>query len=95
MENRKLAYTELFVYQGIYRKNTRGRAYLIFRDSVGQRRIVRTTSKFDVANGQTVSVIGAIRNGWLIASRVIPRVAPRRKPGALFAARYPVDRPAA
>ncbi len=73
----KIAYKEQFVYQGIYRKNTRGRAYLIFKDRDRKRRIVRTSCKLDAANGQTVTIIGAIRAGRLIPHRVVPRVFPR------------------
>ncbi|MEQ9364564.1 MAG: hypothetical protein RIF32_09985 [Leptospirales bacterium] len=80
--NAKIAYQEQFVYQGIYRKNTRGRAYLIFKDRDRQRRIVRTSCKIDVRNGQNVTIIGAIRAGRLIPHRVVPRVFPRSARGA-------------
>ena len=79
MENQKIAYQEQFVYQGIYRKNTRGREYLIFRYRDRKRRIVRTSSKLNAQNGQNLTIIGAIRAGRLIANRVVAHVHPRAK----------------
>lgn len=77
----RIEYRDQFVYQGIYRKNTRGRAYLIFRDRNRERRIVRTSAKLSVENGQNVTIVGAIRSGRLIPGRVIPWVAPVAKRG--------------
>lgn len=76
-ENTKIAYQEQFVYQGIYRKNTRGRAYLIFRDRDRKQQIVRTSSKLNALNGQNITIIGAIRAGRLIPHRVVPHILPR------------------
>ncbi|MCR9143505.1 MAG: hypothetical protein NXI24_14750 [bacterium] len=76
-KNAKIAYSEQFVYQGIYRKNTRGRAYLIYKDGDRRRRIVRTSSKINALNGQNVTIVGAIRGGRLIAERVVAHVFPR------------------
>lgn len=77
----RIQYQDQFVYQGIYRKNTRGRAYLIFRDRNRERRIVRTSAKLAAENGQNVTIVGAIRAGRLIPGRVIPWVAPVAKRG--------------
>lgn len=69
---------EQIVIQGVYRRNTRGRSYLIFRDSSKIQRILPVSSKFPALNGQTITVIGTIVEGRLMADKIIPCVYPRR-----------------
>ncbi len=78
---------EQMIIEGIYRKNTRGRAYLIFHDAQQCRRIVRVSGKLDADNGQMVTVVGRLAEGRFVVTKLIPQVVPRRAVSAFQAGR--------
>lgn len=78
---------EQMIIEGIYRKNTRGRAYLIFQDAQQCRRIVRISGKLDADNGQAVTVVGSLAGGRFVVTKMIPHVVPRRPTGSYQAGR--------
>ena len=66
------------VIQGVYRKNTRGRAYLIYRDREGIVRGVRCSCKLDIPGGREITAVGVFRDGWFLIDRVVENIPPRR-----------------
>lgn len=67
-------------FLGIYRKNTKGRAYLIFDGAAGERRIVRASAKYGLQNGARVRAAGTVVGHRFFAEYVQEEVAPRRVP---------------
>ncbi|MCB1306850.1 MAG: hypothetical protein KDK30_01660 [Leptospiraceae bacterium] len=70
---------DTIVIQGVYRKNSRGRAYLFFKDRQRNLRIVRMSARTNIPNGQTITVIGSIQDGRLLASRIQSHNLPVKK----------------
>ncbi len=67
------------VIEGILKRNGGNRAYLIFRDSRGQSRIVRIRPVPDLRSGETVTVVGRFADRELVVERMHRRIFPRRQ----------------
>ncbi len=68
------------ILEGIVKKNTRGRAYLVYFTWQGARAILRLCGNLENAeNGETVTIIGRPQGVAFQVERVIPRRFPRRK----------------
>ena len=62
---------ERLILSGIYKKNTRGRAYLIFYNQDRSRSIYRISARLAAGNGSLIRIIGTIKNGWILVSKLI------------------------
>jgi len=68
------------VINGILKKSSRGRAYLVYNDRKGSRKLVRLEGRLEFLSGQQLTVIGAFqsKNRSLQVERAIPYFFPRK-----------------
>lgn len=62
---------EKLVLTGIYKRNTRGRAYLVYYNKDRSRSICRITARLDAGNGAYIRIIGTIKDRWILVSKLI------------------------
>lgn len=58
--------------RGVYKQNSRGRAYLIWYDKLRKRHIVKIQPKVNIRNGETVNVIGSVKRNHMVVRKIIP-----------------------
>ncbi len=63
---------------GVYRRNTRGRAYIISRSDLGAWIIFRCSAKLPLVNGEPAFFSGVVQDGWLFPERIASLRPPRR-----------------
>ena len=70
---------ESIVIEGILKKNTKGRCYLVFHDRRNGLKILKIGGSVDLPGGMTIRIIGGVRDNLLIPEKIIPHTYPRRK----------------
>ncbi|MBX7059189.1 MAG: hypothetical protein K1X75_14075 [Leptospirales bacterium] len=63
---------------GVYRRNTRGRAYIISKAETGAYVIYRAADTLPLRNGELAYFSGIARDGWLFPDRIASDRSPRR-----------------
>lgn len=58
--------------RGIYKTNSRGRAYFVWYDALRKRHIVKITQAQDIRNGETVNIIGTIKGSRMLVQKINP-----------------------
>ncbi|MCB1173516.1 MAG: hypothetical protein KDK39_08130 [Leptospiraceae bacterium] len=69
---------ERIAIRGNYKRNSRGRAYLVYYDKNRQRQIFRISSKLDARNGETINVVGIVNRNWIAVISYHPCVFSRK-----------------
>ena len=69
---------ETMIIRGVYKRNSRGRAYLVCYDRFKKRSIYRISAKLDARNGETLNVVGEIDRGWISVTSYYPCIFSRR-----------------